>query len=99
MRTNKGQAAAIKLINSETRVRNILKCPEIYHWLGLLELEYLELDHEEEQKKDFSRFINERLEDEIDDYVEEIHSKDSVKLQEEMNKILTLSPPLLKPKH
>lgn len=40
-----------KFMNAEADMKNILKYPEIFHWLGLFQFAYLERNLEQAQKQ------------------------------------------------
>lgn len=45
----RGYSVATKFIQAEQEMRDALKCPEIFHWLGLLDFAFLEQDHAQEE--------------------------------------------------
>ena len=58
MKKTKGESAMNRFIDAEEEMRRVLKFPEIFHWLGLFSLSYLERNkrkgnakEEEEQKR------------------------------------------------
>ena len=51
VRRNKGQSVMNKFMNAEADMKNILKYPEIFHWLGLFQFAYLERNLEQAQKQ------------------------------------------------
>lgn len=67
-------------INAEVEMKKNLIYPEIFHWLGLYNFAYLErnidqINHQEEEKKaEPEELLDINLEEEIDEYVEEIHT-------------------------